>query len=177
MYSAMLIATGAALLIYSIYLCRKITPLIEWPYLRKPWRLLSSVMIIAFIGYVLYLWCWTPYTYIKEDLLLSSILFFWAVFAMIAVRAGYSLVDGLKTIRVDINLSRHALESDHDSVERMKGELEIKNEELEKILAELYALRNAMEKNKSGKSMVENRRMAKILTELRKELEKNKEIA
>lgn len=170
MYSAMLVGAGAILLIYSMHLLRKMMPLIEWRYLKKSWRAIYFLAFLAFIGYAIYLR--KVLLYPEPVSLLSAALFLGPVFLMLAARASYQLVNGLKASEVKINLSRHALESDQNSIDKLRNELESKNEEMDKLLAELYALRKIAEK--SGKSGSEKKRMSRILDELKKELDKNK---
>jgi|GEM_PF-1780598 len=157
MYSEILVLAGATFITYSLYLARRIITLVEWRYMRKPWRVLICMMLTSLMFYIIYL---------KEILaspVLSSILFFWSVFSMIAARAAYQLVDGLKSSEVNIKVTRRSIESDQTEVETMKHELESKNEEMDRLLAEVYALRNAMEKG-------ETKRINRILNELKKEL-------
>lgn len=169
MYSEILVAAGALFIIYSMYLSKKLASLIEWRYMQKHWRVLFFLLFFAFAGYVIRLRAilisGTP------DLLLDSILFFWAVFAMMALRAIFVLVDWLKGSEREIYVSRHSIESGQNLIDKLRNEYESKNEDLEKILADLYALRNMMEAGGPKKSVSENKRMNKILSDLKLEVE------
>lgn len=167
MYSAMLVGTGAILLIYCMYVIRKMIPIIEWRYLKRYWRVIFFLALLTFGGYAMYLR--KILLYPEPISLLSAALFFWPVFLMIAVRASYQLVDWLKVSETSINVGRHTLESDQNSVDKLRNALELKNEEMDKLLGELYALRDIR-----GKSGSENKRMNKILNELKAELDKNR---
>ena len=167
MYSAMLVAAGAIFLAYCMYLIRKMMPLIEWRYLKKYWRVIFFLALLAFAGYAVYLY---KILLNSEPVsLLSAALFFWPVLLMIAARASYKLVDGLKGTEVSINVSRHTLESDQAAIDKLRNALEIKNEEMDKLLGDLYALQNI-----KGS---ESKRMKKILDELKKELDKSRSAA
>lgn len=171
-YSLALVAAASMLLIYSIILCRKIIPAIEWPYMRKSWRLLSFMIFLSLIGYGFYLYILSSeILHELNDYLLGAILFYEAVLIMIASRASNQLVDGIKTSEVNIIQNKHTLERDQGSIEKMKNDLEEKNEEMEKLLAEIYAIKQIMEKRGArGKPALESRRMNRILDEIRKDM-------
>lgn len=169
MYSELLVAAGAVFLIYSIYLSKELTPLIEWRYMKKAWRAVYFLQYFALAGYLfrLYLIIISG----MPDLLFDSILFFWAVFAMIAVRAIYHLVDWLKGSEREIYVSRHYVETGQGAVDKLRNEYEQKNEELDKILAELYALQTLFEKSGVKRSASEMKRLNRILGDLKLEVE------
>ncbi len=172
MYPAVLIAVASILLVYSLYLCRKLIPIIDWPYMKKSWRLLSFLMLLFLAGYVSYLYVILfSVAHELSDLLLSALLFAGAVFIMIAMRAGHQLLDGLKTREVNVILDKHSLKHEQDAIEKMRNDLEDKNEEMDKLLAEVYALRQILEKrNLEGKSNLESKRMSMLLEELKRKL-------
>ncbi|VVB60281.1 Uncharacterised protein [uncultured archaeon] len=176
MYPAVLLAIASMLLVYSLYLCRKIIPLIDWPYMKKSWRLRSFLMFLFLAGYVSYLYILSfSVAHELNDLLLSAFLFSGAVFIMIAMRSGYQLLDGLKTSEVNIVLDKRTLERDQGAIDKMRIDLENKNEEMDKLLAEVYALRQILEKRYStGKQNFESKRMAILLEELKKNLNAKK---
>ncbi|MBU4452377.1 MAG: hypothetical protein KJ851_06280 [Nanoarchaeota archaeon] len=169
MYSELLVAAGAIFLIYSLYLSKEVARLIEWRYLKKPWRVLRILMLFALAGYLIRL----RVIIISgmPDLLLDSILFFWAVFAMIAIRAIYYIVDWLKGSEREVYIGRHFIESGQNTIDKLRNEFELKNEELDKILVDLYALQNLLEKGGLKRSVTEKKRLNKILNELNLEVD------
>lgn len=135
--------------------------------MKKPWQFMIFVMFVTFAGYAFYLR--TIITSMGQDSIFSATLLFWAIFTVIVLRTGYQLFEELKTSQTNIVMTKRVLESDQSSINKLRNDLESKNDELEKILAELYALRNLLEDG--GKSISELKRMNRILGELKLEVD------
>lgn len=155
MQPALLVAMGIILLIYSISVCRKLIPLIKWPYMRKSWRVLSYIMFLFLVGYGFYAYILLSpeinFTYILSDNLVGAILFLGAVFIAAVIRAGYQLVDWLATSEIEVMSHKRMLVYDQGMLEKDKKELDAKREEFENALEEVYTLRMAVEKGKGAK--------------------------
>jgi len=87
------------------------------------------------------------------------------------VRGIYHVVDWLKGSEREISIGRHYVETGQGTVDKLRNEYELKNEELEKILAELYALQTLFEKSGVKRSDSEKKRLNKILNDLKLEVE------
>lgn len=168
MQPEIIVAAGTLLLIYSLFLTAKLLEALSWRYTRLPWFVIFFLVLLsaAGSGYYLYL-LMSGTAHTITDSMVGAIIFFASALVLIAVRASLGFADEVAAIEADISQKKYTLESENVSAEKMQSKFEEKNTELDKVLSELYSLRNLMEKNMYGKSAAEMKRMKKILDGLK----------
>lgn len=163
MYPILLTAAGALLLIYSLYICKSLIPLIKWPYMRIPWKLSILVMLIFLTGYVLYLrTLFLTAGRPLSELWAGIILFSGALFITILIEASYELIDWLAANEAEFTSKRSSQEFGQEALDRQRKIIELKMVELQKALEAVYTLRNKIEKGRIKNPKTIDKRLNKI---------------
>lgn len=165
MQSLLIAAAGALLLLYSLLQIAKILETVYWGYIKKPWSVLFFLVLLFLLGIGFYEYILLSGTaHSINDALFSAIIFYASVLVMLAIRVSYKTVEDMKAIEYNIATGMNAAQISPPSTDKLQRDLEIKNDDLGKILAELYALKDALGEIKSGKP--EMARLRKILDNL-----------
>jgi hypothetical protein len=179
MLNIILVSLGIVLMFYSIFLSRNLISVIKESSLRRTWNFSFALIVFFLIGYIVYFYIkLNPalHNLIFSEMLISSILFFGAVFVVVILIANSKVVKKLNNDAELLEVKNKNLKNRTVGTERANSELkkaqddlERKNQELESTLDDLYTLRIKMENDlSSGKTRSENRKIKKRLDALKK---------
>lgn len=149
---------GIILLIYSILLCAKILILLGKNNSQASWKFLCFLIILFLIGYCfhLYLLITPQFINFHKDLLVSLIMFFGAVFVVSVLEISKKQILILNNDKKQLELKNSELltvskklKREHEELEKVKCELEKKNENLKDNLDDFYTLKLDLKQNKT----------------------------
>ena len=179
-----LVFLGTGLMTYAVYFGLKLIGIILDQKSKRRWYVALALILFFLLGYGVYLFL--LYNSLSagsiENQLISTILFFGALFVTIILRLCYDLISGVNVNFNEIRQSNEVLiqksnmlkekdselvTSKHD-LELAKEALEKKNKELEKALEDFYTMRVGVHEDlRAGKFDEENARIKAKLDELR----------
>ncbi|MBW2991469.1 hypothetical protein KY348_07255 [Candidatus Woesearchaeota archaeon] len=144
MFTIVLIFLSLVFLAYSIFLCKKMINVFTRPVHRRAGHIIMSLMIIFFIGYILYVVF--GYGYLFTNFLATMLFFLTAFFIMLVIQLNHSLIIGLtmKTLELKefsekLSNETQSLSSNKEQLVKIKSMLEAKNKEMEVTLKKLYS--------------------------------------
>jgi hypothetical protein len=175
MYTSLLVSAGISLMIYSIYLHRKLAGIVREGNLRRRVNYLLVLIAFFLVGYAFFL---AVDTMTKPDLvislLVSMILFFGAVFVVSVLRITYGILSDLNEHVDKLQMMSKML--DRKYAESEQGKRELAQEE-ERLASEVKKLRKDGGDGELVKKMAELQQFQKIavgrelrMVELKKKL-------
>jgi hypothetical protein len=138
-FTFLLVLLGIFFLCYSLFLCRKMILVYEKPIHKRAGRIMLSLIVIFFFGYVMYMLY--NYEALFTDFLVSLLLFLTAFFIMLVLHVNHSLIIRLtmknlelKQFSEELLAQAQAEASNKERLEAIKSMLEDKSKEVEGTL-------------------------------------------
>lgn len=171
MINLILVAAGATLLIYSVGICHKLNKAMNNCAINKPCWIILTLIYLFIAGYLAFFirLLYSP-THTANELLVSVIFFFGAVFVLIMSKTNYELIFDLIKKSSDLENKNQELSRHAEELKLSKQKYKERSEELDKTLDSFYTLRLGMERDmKKNVLEEENRKIKERLDELKKE--------
>lgn len=141
MYTSLLVSAGISLMIYSIYIHRRLAGIVREGNLRRRVNYLLVLIVFFLVGYAFFL---VFETVMKPDfligILVSMILFFGAVFVVSVLRINYGILSDLNEHVDKLQMMNKMLDRKYAESEQGKNELA---KEEERLVAEVRRLRES----------------------------------
>lgn len=138
-FTFLLVLAGIFFLCYSLFLCRKMILVYERPVHKRAGRIMLSLIIIFFFGYVIYMLY--NYQALFTDFLVSLLLFLSAFFVMLVLHVNHALIIRLtmknlelKDFSEELMAQAHAQASTKERLESIENLIEDKSKEVEEDL-------------------------------------------
>lgn len=138
-FTFLLVLVGIFFLCYALFLCRKMILAYEKPIHKRAGRIMLSLIVIFFIGYIMYMLY--NYQALFTDFLVSLLLFLTAFFIMLVLHVNHSLIIRLtmknlelKEFSEELLAQAHSKASNKERLEAIKGMIEDKSKEVEENL-------------------------------------------
>jgi hypothetical protein len=175
MYTSLLVSAGISLMVYSIYLHRRLAGIVRETHLKRRVNYLLVLIVFFLVGYAFFLGfdaVMNPDLVIS--LLVSMILFFGAVFVVSVLRINYGILSDLNDHVDKLQMMNKML--DRKYAESEQGKRELAQEE-ERLVGEVKKLRKGGGDGELMKKMAELQQFQKIavgrelkMVELKKKL-------
>jgi len=151
-FTFLLVLAGIFFLCYSLFLCRKMILVYEKPIHKRAGRIMLSLIVIFFVGYVMYMLY--NYEALFTDFLVSLLLFLTAFFIMLVLHVNHSLIVRLTMKNLELKdfgeqllAQAQAEASNKERLENIKSMLEDKNKEVEGTLNKVSPSQLELAKN------------------------------
>ena len=151
-FTFLLVLLGIFFLCYSLFLCRKMILVYEKPIHKRAGRIMLSLIVIFFVGYVMYMLY--NYEALFTDFLVSLLLFLTAFFIMLVLHVNHSLIVRLTMKNLELKdfgeqllAQAQAEASNKERLENIKSMLEDKNKEVEGTLNKVSPSQLELAKN------------------------------
>jgi uncharacterized membrane protein len=153
MINIVLVSIGIFFMVLSVFMVVRLISSIEDPSLKKKWWFLFFLIGFFLIGYGFYLYALISekVVFFMEELLVSAIFCFGALFVLVVLLITINLVKTLNEDRKQLNNKNKELssltenlQSNNTKLEETKNALDSKNSELNSLLEEFYTLRVSM---------------------------------
>ena len=138
-FTFLLVLLGIFFLCYALFLCRKMIIAYEKPIHKRAGKIMLSLIIIFFIGHIMYMLY--NYTALFTDFLVSLLLFLSAFFIMLVLHVNHSLIIRLtmknlelKEFSEELMAQAHAEASNKERLENITSIIEDKSKEVEEKL-------------------------------------------
>jgi hypothetical protein len=176
MLNSILIITGIALMILSVFRCIKLIKVNVVKNLQGTLYLMLCLIIFFLLGYTSYLFLDTNYPDIPvSSLLICLILFFGAIFVVGILSISYQLIkiltqrtEELNQINKTLTGNTNTLKTRQEELVKTREMLEQRNSELEETLDDFYTMRISVQKEiESNKIEEENKKIKERLDNLK----------
>ena len=173
MLTIILVILSIVFLGYSIFLCSKMIRSLSKRIQRRAAHIILSLIIIFFVGDVIYLAF--NFSALFGNFLVSLIFFLTAFFAMLVLEVSLSIVHSLvcknqelKNLNSELLKETGSLDSSKKRLQRIRKIVEEKNKELESTLEDFYTLRLDMASSSGKQIEKENLWLKRKLNALKK---------
>ena len=151
-FTFLLVLLGIFFLCYSLFLCRKMILVYEKPIHKRAGRIMLSLIVIFFVGYVMYMLY--NYEALFTDFLVSLLLFLTAFFIMLVLHVNHSLIVRLTMKNLELKefseqllMQAQSEASNKERLENIKSMLEDKSKEVEGTLNKVSSSQLELAKN------------------------------
>lgn len=170
MFNFILILLSLVFLIYSIFICRRMITAFTRPIHKRAGAIMMALMIIFFLGYIIYLLF--SYNLLYTNFMASLLFFATAFFVMLVVQMNHSFIISLTMKSMELKdfsekllKETESLSSGKEQLERIKALLEQKNSEQEAALKKWSAWRLSLLDKLSSKEQQKPQEAAEQSTE------------